>query len=86
MNFILVMRNEQAGLVAVGPMAIEYQAAMLRDGLEQNPGWSTVGIARVMTPEQAGLVTPGQPGGGGLTDVPPPLGGGGLTDVPPPAT
>jgi hypothetical protein len=52
-NYILVMRNEQSDLVAVGPVSIEYQAAMLRDDLEQSSGWTTVGIARVMTQEQA---------------------------------
>ncbi len=53
MNYVLVMRNEQSDLVAVGPVAIEYQAAMLRDELEESSGWTTVGIARVMTEEQA---------------------------------
>ena len=36
MNFILVMRNEKADLVAIGPVSIEYQAAMLRDELEES--------------------------------------------------
>jgi hypothetical protein len=53
MNFILVMRNENDDLVAIGPVSIEYQAAMLRDELEQSSGWTTVGIARVLTQEQA---------------------------------
>lgn len=53
MNYILVMRNEQSELVAVGPVSIEYQAAMLRDELEESSGWTTVGIARIMTDEQA---------------------------------
>jgi hypothetical protein len=53
MNFILVMRNEKEDLVAIGPVSIEYQAAMLRDELEEGTGWSTVGIARVLTEEQA---------------------------------
>lgn len=53
MNYILVMRNEQEDLLAVGPVSIEYQAAMLRDELEETAGWTTVGIARVMTEEQA---------------------------------
>jgi hypothetical protein len=52
-NFILVMRNERDDLVAVGPVSIEYQAAMIRDQLEETAGWTTVGIARVMTEEQA---------------------------------
>jgi len=52
-NFILVMRNEKSDLVAIGPVSIEYQAAMLRDELEESAGWTTVGIARVLTEEQA---------------------------------
>jgi hypothetical protein len=52
-NFILVMRNEKADLVAIGPVSIEYQAAMLRDELEESAGWTTVGIARVLTEDQA---------------------------------
>ncbi len=62
MNYILVMRNEQSDLVAVVPVSIEFQAAMLRDELEESSGWTTVGIARVMTGEQArraiGAATP----------------------------
>ena len=57
MNYVLVMRTEQSDLVAVGPVSIEYQAAMLRDELEESSGWSTVGIARVMTEEQARQAT-----------------------------
>jgi hypothetical protein len=53
MNFMLVMRNEQSGLVAIGPVSIEYQAAMLRDELENSSGWTEVGIARVLTEAQA---------------------------------
>lgn len=53
MNFILVMRTEKDDLVAIGPMSIEYQAAMLRDELEESNGWTTVGIARVLTDDQA---------------------------------
>jgi hypothetical protein len=52
-NFILVMRNEKSDLVAIGPVSIEYQAAMIRDELEESAGWTAVGIARVMTEEQA---------------------------------
>jgi hypothetical protein len=52
-NFILVMRNENSDLVAIGPVSIEYQAAMLRDELEESAGWTTVGIARVLTEDQA---------------------------------
>ena len=53
MNYILVMRNEREDLVAIGPVSIEYQAAMLRDELEESAGWTAVGIARVLTEEQA---------------------------------
>lgn len=53
MNFILVMRNEKDDLVAIGPVSIEYQAAMLRDELEESAGWTAVGIARVLTEDQA---------------------------------
>ena len=53
MNYILVMRNERDELVAVGPVSIEYQAAMIRDELEESAGWTTVGIARALTEEQA---------------------------------
>jgi hypothetical protein len=56
-NYVLVMRNEQADLVAVGPVSIEYQAAMLRDELEESAGWTAVGIARVMTEDQARAAT-----------------------------
>jgi hypothetical protein len=52
-NYILVMRNERDDLVAIGPVSIEYQAAMLRDEIEESAGWTTVGIARVLTQEQA---------------------------------
>ena len=50
---MLVMRNEPEELVAVGPVSIGYQAAMIRDELEESPGWTTVGIARVLTEKQA---------------------------------
>jgi hypothetical protein len=40
-------------LVAIGPVSIEYQAAVIRDELEESAGWTTVGIARVLTEEQA---------------------------------
>ncbi|HTA10144.1 MAG TPA: hypothetical protein VK836_16615 [Streptosporangiaceae bacterium] len=58
MNFILVMRNEKGDLVAIGPVSIEYQAAMLRDELEESAGWTTVGIARVLTQDQARRAVP----------------------------
>jgi hypothetical protein len=53
MNYMLVMRNEQSSLVAIGPVDIEYEAAMLRDEIETSSGWTTVGIARVLTEAQA---------------------------------
>jgi hypothetical protein len=52
-NYILVMKNEHGNLVGVGPVSIEYQAAMLRDELEETVHWTTVGIARVISEEQA---------------------------------
>jgi hypothetical protein len=52
-NFVLVMRNGQSDLVAIGPVSIEYQAAMLRDQLEETTDWTEVGIARVLTEAQA---------------------------------
>ncbi len=53
MNYVLVMKNERDDLVAVGPVSIEYQAALLRDELEETVRWTTVGIARVVSEEQA---------------------------------
>ncbi len=50
---MLIMKNAQSELVAVGPVSIEYQAAMLRDEIEENSGWTSVGIARVLTEAQA---------------------------------
>jgi hypothetical protein len=52
-NYILVMKNDRDELVAVGPVSIEYQAALIRDELEESAGWTTIGIARVLTEEQA---------------------------------
>jgi hypothetical protein len=52
-NYTLIMRTEQSALVAIGPVAIEYQAAMLRDDIENSSSWTTVGIARVLTEAQA---------------------------------
>jgi hypothetical protein len=52
-NYMLVMRNGRDGLVAVGPVPIEYQAAMIGDELEGSAGWTTAGIARVLTGKQA---------------------------------
>jgi hypothetical protein len=57
-NFVLVMRNEKDDLVAIGPVSIEYQAAMLRDELEESAGWTTMGIARVLTEDQARRAVP----------------------------
>ena len=53
MNFVLVMKTGESELVAIGPLDIEYQAAMLRDDIEDSSGWTTVGIARVLTEGQA---------------------------------
>ena len=53
MNFMLIMKNEKSGLVAIGPVSIEYQAAVLRDELEESSSWTSVGIARVLTEAQA---------------------------------
>jgi hypothetical protein len=52
-NYMLVMRNKREDLVAIGPVPIEYEAAMIRDELEESAGWTTVGIARVLTEKQA---------------------------------
>jgi hypothetical protein len=52
-NYMLIMKNEQSALMAIGPVSIEYQAAMLRDEIEESAGWTAVGIARVMNEEQA---------------------------------
>ena len=60
MNFMLIMKNEKSDLVAIGPVSIEYQAAVLRDELEESSNWTSVGIARVLTEAQAReLATPG---------------------------
>jgi hypothetical protein len=53
MNYMLIMKNGQSALVAIGPVAIEYQAAMLRDEIENSSDWTTVGIARILTETQA---------------------------------
>jgi len=53
MNFMLIMKNEKSDLVAIGPLAIEYQAAVLRDELEESSDWTSVGIARILTETQA---------------------------------
>ena len=61
-NYMLVMRNERDDLVAIGPVSIEYQAAMIRDELEGSAGWTTVGIARVLTEKQARTIAAGTGG------------------------
>ncbi len=53
MNYMLIMKNEESALLAIGPPAIEYQAAMLRDDIENSSGWTTVGIARILSETQA---------------------------------
>jgi hypothetical protein len=53
MNFMLIMKNEKSDLMAIGPVAIEYQAAVLRDEIEESSDWTSVGIARVLTEAQA---------------------------------
>jgi hypothetical protein len=47
------MKNEKSDLVAIGPVSIEYQAAVLRDELEESSNWTSVGIARVLSEAQA---------------------------------
>jgi hypothetical protein len=53
MNYVLIMKNSKSELVAIGPVSIEYQAAMLRDEIEQISDWTAVGIARFMSEDQA---------------------------------
>ena len=61
MTFMLLMKNEKSDLVAIGPVAIEYQAAVLRDELEESSNWTSVGIARIRTETQArDIATVGQ--------------------------
>jgi hypothetical protein len=52
-NYMLIMKNEQSALMAIGPVSIEYQAAMLRDEIEESSNWTTLGIARILSEEQA---------------------------------
>ena len=65
MNFMLIMKNEKSDLVAIGPVSIEYQAARLRDQIEESSDWTEVGIARVLTEAQARSLAglPAQPAG-----------------------
>jgi len=53
MRYMMIMKNGQSELVAIGPVDIEYEAAMLRDDIEDGSDWTAVGIARVMTEAQA---------------------------------
>ena len=39
---MLVMRDEREDLVAIGPVSIEYQAAMIGDELEESAGGMTI--------------------------------------------
>ena len=55
-NYMMIMKNAQSELVAIGPVSIEYQAAMLRDEIEESSDWTSVGIARVLTEAQARAV------------------------------
>ncbi len=61
MNYMLIMNTDRSSLVAIGPVSIEYEAAMLRDEIETSAGWTTVGIARVLTEEQARTATGARP-------------------------
>jgi hypothetical protein len=63
MNYMLVMKTGQSALVAVGPLSIEYQAAMLRDDLENSSDWTAVGIARILTETQARALMNAEPQG-----------------------
>jgi hypothetical protein len=63
-NYVLVMKNEREELVAVGPVSIEYQAALLRDELEETVGWTSVGIARVVSEDQTRSVMSAAKGSG----------------------
>jgi hypothetical protein len=63
MNYMLVMKTGQSALVAVGPLSIEYQAAMLRDDLENSSDWTPVGIARILTETQARALMNAEPQG-----------------------
>ena len=61
MNYTLIMKTGQSALVAIGPLSIEYQAAMLRDDIENSSDWTTVGIARVLTETQARALMKAEP-------------------------
>ena len=53
MNYMLVMRSERDDLVVIGAVPIECQAAMTRVEREESAGWTTAGIAGVLTEAQA---------------------------------
>jgi hypothetical protein len=63
MNYMLIMKDARSDLHAVGPVDIEYEAAMLRDEIEEHSDWTAVGIARVHSERQVramfGLADPG---------------------------
>ena len=59
MSYMLIMRNERSDLVAIGPVSIEYQAAMLRDDIENSSAWTGCGIAQILTEAQARSMTGG---------------------------
>jgi hypothetical protein len=61
MNYTLIMKTGKSALVAIGPLSIEYQAAMLRDDIENSSDWTTVGIARVLTETQARALMNAEP-------------------------
>ena len=52
MNYMLIMRDARSDLHAVGPVDIEYEAAMLRDEIEEQSDWIGIGIARVHSERQ----------------------------------
>ena len=62
MSYMLIMRNERSDLVAIGPVSIEYQAAMLRDDIENSSAWTGCGIAQILTEAQARSMTGAAPG------------------------
>ena len=61
MNYMLIMKNKQSALMAIGPVNIEYQAAMLRDEIEESSDWTALGIARVLNETQARAAIDAQP-------------------------
>jgi hypothetical protein len=61
MSYMLIMKNDRSALVAIGPVSIEYQAALLRDDIENSSGWTGYGIAQVLTEAQARSMTGSAP-------------------------